>query len=171
MKSRNQGFTIIEMLVVLAILGIITAIGIGTLNSGRDKRFVQEGQTAFAQSVERVRSLVRRFGYDYKLTIAADNKSYVFKPQTTSTAAAVTNSAPDVTGTMPATVTLKLGTGSSFNLLNPIYLAPFGRLASGGAPICFEVLSTTTSLKSAIDLVGVTGKVVTRAISTATPCN
>jgi type IV pilus assembly protein PilA len=171
MKSRIQGFTIIEMLIVLAILGIVTAIGVGSLNSGRDKRAVLEGQTAFAQSVERVRSLVRRYGYDYRLTIAADNKSYVFKPQSTVTAAAVSNTAPDVVGAMPATVKIKLGTGSAFIISNPIYFAPFGRLGNGGAPICFELLSTTTTLKSAIDLVGVTGKVVTRAISTATPCN
>jgi prepilin-type N-terminal cleavage/methylation domain-containing protein len=170
MRLRQQGFTLIEALVVIAILGIITALAAGSVTAGRDQRAVKEGQTTFAQSIERVRSLVRRFGYNYKLTIAADNKSYSFTAQTLS-GTAVTNSAPDIKGVMPSTTKLQLGTGSTFDITKPIYLAPFSRLGTGTIPICFEILSTSSSLKTAIDLVGVTGKVVTRAISNATPCN
>jgi prepilin-type N-terminal cleavage/methylation domain-containing protein len=166
-----QGFTLLEALVVIAALGIITALAIGSFTSGRDKQAVREGQTSFAQSIERVRTLVRRFGYNYKLTIASDKKSYTLSAQTVGTGAAVTNSAPDIKGIMPGTVKLQLGTGSTFDITKPIYLAPFSRLGTGTVPICFEILSTVSSYKTAIDLVGVTGKVVSRAISNATPCN
>jgi prepilin-type N-terminal cleavage/methylation domain-containing protein len=171
--SRNYGFTLLEILMVIAVLGIITVLGISFLGK-RDRPALQEGQTSFAQSLERVRTLVRRYAYDYVLTIATDNKSYIFKAQTTKssgTQAAVTNSAPDISGKMPDTVRLKLGTTSSFILTNPIYLAPYSRLGTGGAPICFEFSNTASTLKTATDLVGITGKVVNRAISTATPCN
>ncbi len=167
----TKGFTLIEALIVLAILGVITALAISSFTSGRDKQAVKEGQTSFAQSIERVRSLVRRYGYDYKLTIATDNKSYTFSSQTVGAGAAVANSAPDIKGVMPSSVKLQLGTGSTFNIAKPIYLAPFSRLGTGTVPICFEILSTVSSYKTAIDLVGVTGKVVSRAISNATPCN
>jgi prepilin-type N-terminal cleavage/methylation domain-containing protein len=169
MQSRLQGFTILELLVVILVIGILTALAFGSVNAGKASRELREGQTNFAQGLERARTLVKRYNYNYLLTIATDKKSFVLSARNAA-GAAVTNSAPDISGTLPASVTLELPVGASANLSKPLFRAPFSQIQTGGAPICFLLQSTTSSLKAAVDLVGVTGKVVTRA-SSANPCN
>jgi prepilin-type N-terminal cleavage/methylation domain-containing protein len=170
MKTRNQGFTILELLGVMLIVGILTALAFGSVNAGKTTRELREGQTSFAQALERTRTLVKRHNYAYLLTIASDKKSFVLSARNAA-GVAVANSAPDVKGTLPASVTLEVPVGSSFDPAKTLFRAPFARIQTGGAPICFLLKSTTSTLQTAIDLVGVTGKVVTRAISNATACN
>jgi type II secretory pathway pseudopilin PulG len=170
MQTRIQGFTILELLGVMLIVGLLTALGFSSVNSGKSGRELREGQSSFAQALERSRTLVKRYNYNYLLTIAADKKSFVLSARNAA-GAVVTNSAPDISGTLPASVTLELPAGSVADLTKALFRAPFSGIQTGGAPICFLLKSTTSGLQTAIDLVGVTGKVVTRAISTATACN
>lgn len=169
MKPRNQGMTLLELLIVMAILGIAFALSAGAMSGGRDRREMREGQKTFEQSLERVRTLVRRYSYDYVLTIATDKKSFVFKARNAA-GAAVTNSAPDINGKLPDSVTVEKKSPSTVLLTNPLFLAPFARTSGGAAPICFELVSSISSLKTAVDLVGVTGKVVSREISNTSGC-
>jgi type II secretory pathway pseudopilin PulG len=170
MQTRIQGFTILELLIIIVIVGILTALAFGSVNAGKASRELREGQTNFSQALERARTLVKRYNYNYLLTIATDKKSFTLSARNAA-GAAVTSSAPDVSGTLPSSVTLELPTGTTADLTKVLFKAPFAGIQTGGAPICFLLKSTTSSLQTAIDLVGVTGKVVTRAISTATACN
>ena len=169
MPTRLQGFTILELLGVILIAGILIALAFGSVNAGKASRELREGQTNFAQGLERARTLVKRYNYNYLLTIAADKKSFVLSARNAA-GTAVANSAPDISGKLPSSVTLELPAGSSADLSKPLFRAPFSRIQTGGAPICFLLQSTTSSLKTAVDLVGVTGKVVIRA-SSSIPCN
>lgn len=170
MSRKQMGFTLIELLIVIAIAGIIFALSAVALSGGRDRREMREAQKTFEQATERVRALVRRYSYSYLLTISTNKKSFVYSARN-SAGAAVTNSAPDVGGTMPASVTLEMKSPPPADLAKPLFLAPFARIQTGGAPICFELVSSISSLKTAIDLVGVTGKVVSRDISNTSGCN
>jgi prepilin-type N-terminal cleavage/methylation domain-containing protein len=170
MKTRNQGFTILELLVMIVIIGIVTALAFGAVNAGKATRELREGQTMFSQALERSRTLVKRHNYGYLLTIAADKKSFVLSARNV-VGVAVANSAPDISGTLPTSVTLEVPTGSTFDSSKALFRAPFARIQTGGAPLCFLLKHTTANLQTAVDLVGVTGKVVTRATSNATACN
>ncbi len=168
MKNRQAGFTLLELLIVMAMLGIVFALSAGALSSGRDRSEMREAQKTFEQATERVRTLVRRFGYNYLLTISTDKKSFVYSAQNAA-GVAVANSAPDVIGKFPTSVTIAVKP-TTINLSNPLFKAPFARTLGGGAPICFELVSSISSLKTAVDLVGVTGKVVSRDISNTSGC-
>jgi prepilin-type N-terminal cleavage/methylation domain-containing protein len=166
--KNPHGFTLLELLIVMGIFGIIFALSAVAFSGGRDRREMREAQKTFEQSAERVRTLVRRYSYDYVLTIATDKKSFVFKPQNKALSA-IANSAPDVSGKLPDSVTITVKP-LSLNLANPLFTAPFARTLGGATPICFELVSSISSLKTAVDLVGVTGKVVSRDISNTSGC-
>jgi prepilin-type N-terminal cleavage/methylation domain-containing protein len=166
--KNTQGFTLLELLIVMAMLGIVFALSAGALSGGRDRREMREAQKTFEQATERVRTLVRRYGYNYLLTIATNKKSFVYSARDAA-GLAVANSAPDVTGQLPDSVTISVRP-LGLNLANPLFKAPFARTLGGGSPICFELVSSISSLKNAVDLVGVTGKVVSRDISNTSGC-
>ncbi len=170
MKGSRFGFTLIELMVVIGILGIMLAAFTVLLSGGQDNRALQEGQKSFAQAVERVRTLVRRYSYDYFLTIAADKKSFVFTPKDVN--GTVVANIPTVSGNLPSTVTIEGKKPTTLDLNKRLFIAPYARTQGGGAPICFELKTTLSTKKTAVDLVGVTGKVVSRAFTTATSaCN
>ena len=79
MKSKN-GFTLLEMLIVIAIIGIIAAIGFVNYNKTIKVQRLREAQGQFAQAIERARTLSRRYSQDYRLGIS--DKRYRIVPLT-----------------------------------------------------------------------------------------
>jgi prepilin-type N-terminal cleavage/methylation domain-containing protein len=81
MRSRvKNGFTLLEMLIVIAIIGIIAAIGFVNYNKTIKVQRLREAQGQFAQAIERARTLSRRYSQDYRLGIS--NKRYRLVPLT-----------------------------------------------------------------------------------------
>jgi prepilin-type N-terminal cleavage/methylation domain-containing protein len=78
--SAKNGFTLLEMLVVIAIIGIIAAIGFVNYNKTIKVQRLREAQGQFAQAIERARTLSRRYSQDYRLGIS--NKRYRIVPLT-----------------------------------------------------------------------------------------
>jgi prepilin-type N-terminal cleavage/methylation domain-containing protein len=82
MKSKTKnGFTLLEMLIVIAIIGIIAAIGFVNYNKTIKVQRLREAQGQFAQAIERARTLSRRYSQDYRLGIS--NKRYRIVPLVT----------------------------------------------------------------------------------------
>jgi prepilin-type N-terminal cleavage/methylation domain-containing protein len=78
--SAKNGFTLLEMLVVIAIIGIIAAIGFVNYNKTIKVQRLREAQGQFTQAIERARTLSRRYSQDYRLGIS--NKRYRIVPLT-----------------------------------------------------------------------------------------
>jgi prepilin-type N-terminal cleavage/methylation domain-containing protein len=164
MAWSRKGITLIELLVVMAIIGILAAL-VGNLLGDRSRFQVREAQTKFASDLERVRNYVRRFnyGYDVAITTSGGVMSYrFFSVQRDGTAVTGTNVPPEINVSMLQGIKLAQKKPSTFN--GNVYLAPYGRIGSGGAPICFEITKADSKYETAVDLVGVTGKVISREI-------
>lgn len=136
----KKGFTIVELLIVLAILGIIVALGIGSFLRGIRVAQLQEDQSRIAALVTQARNVSRRYSFNVTCTSAV-----------TGLTCQALNSSGTVQTILNQTVTLVYA-----KLTNPslsfTFQAPFGRLS--------EVASLTlqTSAFSAdLDIIGVTG--------------
>jgi prepilin-type N-terminal cleavage/methylation domain-containing protein len=162
---KQRGITLIEMLVVIAIIGIVSALGVSLLGNN-DERSTREAQTEFVNDLERVRSLVIRYNVGYELSIAPDQKSYSLTPK--DLAGVTPTNVPVVSGTLNrATLQPK----STLTLPVILYRAPYARLGIGGAAGCFELVGGS-DYRAVVSLVGVTGKVIPRALvkSATTKC-
>jgi type IV pilus assembly protein PilA len=155
-----RGFTLIEMLIVIAVLGIILAIGIPALRDPNAN--VREAQVAFAQATDRARGLVRRFNTDYRLEITNGGNSFRYYPSDQS--GNVISGLTEINQTLSNGV--KLEVGMNIDLTKAIFLGPFARTGSGAAEQCFKISSSTAPKQAAISLVGVTGKVISRGLTT-----
>jgi type IV pilus assembly protein PilA len=163
MKKASSGFSLLEMLVVIGILGIVLALGVVGFGD-RTRAAVREGQADFAQTLEKVRTLVRRYNYDYYLDLGVTGSSYKFvaKDQSGTTMTEI----PTVQGDMPSGITIKQITNN--NLLGrAMYQAPFARTSAPS--FCFSIQSSN-NLQGEVTIVGVTGKVIVYAPQPTSTC-
>jgi prepilin-type N-terminal cleavage/methylation domain-containing protein len=169
--KKSGGFTLIELLVVIAIIGIIVAISGVWLFGDRSRFQIREVQTEFAKALDRSRSYVRRYNYSYVLTLEKKTDSttlkdyYVYNifPQDASgTAVTDPNLAPKISGRFPDNIIIQQKKPPT--ALTVIYSAPLSRIGTGAASVCFEIKKDGSLYETSVDLVGVTGKVISRAI-------
>jgi type IV pilus assembly protein PilA len=158
-SSFTKGFTLIEMLIVIAVLGIILAIGIPAFRDPNAS--VKEAQASFAQATDRARGLVRRFNTDYRLEITNSGNSFRYYPVNASNTAI--NGLTEISQKLPEGVVLQAVLGN--DLSQPIFIGPFARTQSGAAERCFSISSSRAPKQAAVSLVGVTGKVIPRGLS------
>ncbi|GAA0511117.1 prepilin-type N-terminal cleavage/methylation domain-containing protein [Deinococcus depolymerans] len=140
--AHTQGFTLIEILIVIAVLGIALAIAGNSLLGYLQSQQMQEGARQVAGDIERVRSGAMRYNKDatfevisstsYRMTVndVAETVTLPYGLQVTST---------------PANVKLT-------------YSAPYSELSGAAATIVVKRSSGTT--QKTLRTVGVTGKVV-----------
>ncbi|MEY4529320.1 MAG: hypothetical protein RLZZ156_41 [Deinococcota bacterium] len=163
MKKRlNQGFTLLELLVVICVLGIILAFGIGGILREQRVQQLRQVQTQLATDIERARSLARRYSYDYRGTMTISTGVYVFEP--INFAGTVVTGVPTVSGKLTAPIKIMSTTPSATTSLVFGYTGPFGRL-SGAPSVSIQIGFGTGQLKTAVDMIGVTGQVIRRGIS------
>jgi type IV pilus assembly protein PilA len=164
--KRRDGFTLLEMLVVIAIIGLLAAIGFNSLGTYRASLRVRDAQAQVTTAAERARSLARRYGQNYRLTVSNVNgrAKYSVVPYN----AAWTAEATDV----PALRDQLLPEGFAFSnttALEMNFIGPLARLQTTG---CIGITFASSNLSAVVNLVGVTGKVIPRAVQqNTTPCS
>ena len=136
MNHRTRsGFSLIELLIVIAIIGILSAIGTPTLLNAQRRARLGEAQTLVISELERARSSSRRFN----------------------TAQTVTWTSTSINGkTFGTGITLTNAAG------NFAYKAPFGEVTLTDG-LTLE-LTDGRGRRAGVGVIGVTGKVYRREL-------
>lgn len=155
-----QGFTLLEVLIVVVIVGIVTAVLVAFSSDSYRKTQLRDGATQLVADLNRARGQAQRSSTDSTValtgTVGNPNAAY-----TTTWGGAVAGVAA-----MPVSRSLAIPVRvSPYNntyFPNTItYSAPYGEINAIG--ILWEVSSLSTSAKLYIKSVGVTGKVILSA--------
>ncbi|WP_424949746.1 pilus assembly FimT family protein [Deinococcus sp.] len=161
MNSRLlRGFTLIEVLIVLVIVGIVTAVLVAFSADSYRKTQLRDGATQLVADLNRARGQAQRSSTDSVVTIdgAAGTPFATYK----------TTWGGNVAGVAPTPVNRSLADPIRVAPYNASYLptitysAPYGEINSA-IGIVWEVSSLSTSAKLYIKSVGVTGKVILSA--------
>jgi type IV pilus assembly protein PilA len=173
-----SGFTLLELLIVIAMIGILAAVGFNAMAQFRARQHLRESQLQFSQTVERARALSRRYSQFVKVTVMPPSSGTPDAPYTYEMAAYTvtrnyTTGADDTytkVTTDPAPVVVALPDDLRITNITAntdlILMGPFGRLNS--APrhsYCFQRRGDN-NLLARVDVLGVTGKVVARGVQT-----
>lgn len=137
-----QGFTLIEVLIVMAVLGIVLAIAGNSLLGYLQSQQMREAARQVAGDLERVRSGAMRYNRDATFEIIS------------STTYKMTVNGASQTVTLPSS-TLLTSTPANAKLT---YSAPYSELSSAQATIVVKRVGSTK--QTTLRTVGVTGKVV-----------
>lgn len=145
MHARQGGFSLIEMLIVMAILSILLAIGAMSYINWRDSEHFRESQRTLLDAINRARVDSRRTSQDQ--TISWDENM--------SNSIIIENGAADpLTIELPYGVTFETLTGDG-STISYTYQAPFGRV--GGTNFALGLYGKGDR-KAILYIYGVTGK-------------
>lgn len=154
---RAAGITLIEMLVVLAILGILLSIAVVNFSRWRASSAVRQGATEFSQAVDRTRTGAKRTNLCAELKLAATTAATSLTlntyDSTKCSGATVTSTS---TYTLPPGVTITQTSGGGNSIP---FFPPYGTTTA--APQTYEVRwAANTTIKQAVRLTGLFGKVI-----------
>jgi prepilin-type N-terminal cleavage/methylation domain-containing protein len=156
----KKGLTLTEVLVVVAIIGIISALGITTFQRQIEHNRLKEAQFQLVKILERARSFSKRYSYNFQVS---------FNTTTNAVSVIAVDSSNNPITPSPVSINEVLVNKVRFLAFDPVattaltYNAPFGRFALG-SPAGITLGFSPTSIKADVDVVGVTGLVITRAI-------
>jgi prepilin-type N-terminal cleavage/methylation domain-containing protein len=153
MQTR-LGFTFIEILIVLAVLGLITSLATVNLQGLRERSGVRQAATDYAVILRQARTLAQR--YNANVSVQLTGLSGGFASGYSLTQVRSSGSVTQ-TYTLPGGVRAKAATSGGETTL--IYQAPYGEVVSSGLSISFES-TRTSSIAVTVGAVGLTGKVV-----------
>lgn len=145
MQRSQQGFTILELLLVCAVVGILSAVGLTTFRSAVNRSKVSEASAQIMADLQRARSAAQRYNQDGIFKVAADN---------------ATSYTLTIGSGTPSTRALPTGTQIA-SAVTITYSSPFGETSVAPSPI--RVSFPNRGVKSRIiSVIGVTGKVLQR---------
>lgn len=141
--NRTHGYTLLELLVVIAVIGILAGIGFSVLSGARARAVVRDTAQQITADLNRARSSAQRSNQDASLVLAGDGKSY-----------ALTLAGADTTFTLPSGLTVQ-SVNTDPAETTATYTAPYGEL-SGSTGRLWKVSSAAATVY--VKTVGVTGK-------------
>ena len=147
--TRQQGFTLLELLLVTAIIGVMSAVGITGFRAASDRARVNEAAAQLAAALQRARSAAQRYNQEARFvtdTATATGYELVINGNT-------------LERTLPPGARL-----SADNAMEIEYSAPFVEIGDA-VPSRIKVDLANRSTKPLyIKVLGVTGKVVLSAV-------
>jgi len=157
MKGDGLGFTLLELLVVLGIVGLLAVGGLASYRKARIRSEVASAQVRVAQALQMTRSAVWRYNVDGRIAfpddrtlqavVADGSQSYFVETYTLPTALELHYSTDGVNWRAPSTMSAL------------VYRAPFAEI--GASPRVFRVRrSDRPEIEACVRVIGVTGKVV-----------
>lgn len=163
LASRSSlGFTLIEVLIVVLIIGIITAVLVAFSADSYRKTQLRDGASQMIADLNRARSQAQRSSTDSVVSIVGAVGSPDNRYTTTWAVAGTTSTTTQKT--LPAPI--RVAPYSAANSIKTItYSAPYGEVGGSNAVsgILWEISSLSTSTKLYVKAVGVTGKVILSA--------
>jgi prepilin-type N-terminal cleavage/methylation domain-containing protein len=141
---RRAGFTLLEILIVLAVLGIVFSIGFVNLRGWVLSNSLQEGASQVGADLERLRSSAWRNNTDGILRVGAGGSSYT-----------LILSGSSSVQTLPSGVSVSAGSTGDIT-----YTAPYGELGEATSRELTLNVAGDSSRELKLYLVGVTGKVI-----------
>lgn len=142
----TKGFTTLELLLVCAIIGILSGMGVLTLRNAIQTARLNEGSAQLAADLQRARSGSQRYNVSSTLTLSgnpATKYNLTVNGQTT-------------TRSLPPNIRVK-----PENAATVTYGAPFGEVA-GATGLTFTVSLQGHSKTRQVKVLGTTGKVYTQ---------
>ena len=136
--------TLVELIVVLALLAIFLGIGIGALQRLRYQYEVRQAQQTMVQELNRARSTARRLSQDQKITLQSDPGSIKIEGSGGERVVPLSSS---------EAVTVRPNRGRTMEFT---YFAPYSRV---GATDLEYILEGRGNTRVAVRVFGVTGKV------------
>ncbi len=154
---RRSGYTLLEVLIVLAVLAILLALGFSTYRKARWRAEVNDALIALASTLRDARSAAQRFNVSMKVRFTSDRK-YLLEAKTGSSA-----SVRSYSREVPSDLELRYSKdGTTWKPpagKEIAYSAPFGETGATGT--LFRIRHVRDpSLEACLRIVGVTGKVV-----------
>ena len=143
--TRTQGFTIVELLIVCAIIGILGAGAATTFTSATRRARVGEASAQLAADLQRARSSAQKLNRDSSLTIAS----------TSATSYTLTIGTQTMTRTLPPNTQVTVKSAP----LILTYKAPFGEMGASNPILTVRTEGVKTR---DVRVLGVTGKVYLR---------
>lgn len=159
--KRSKGFTLLEMLIVLAILGILTAIAIPSYARYSATQEVLQAQQSVIQQINLARSGAKRASQNYWAAWTNDQWGTQLEVVRKFGSGTTYDAAQDTKTTLVLPTTIKMnGLTSSGSAIDKIwYSAPYGRKTVSDVQINL-VHKVYSDIQVSIRVVGVTGKVV-----------
>lgn len=146
--KRKSGFTIIEFLIVIAMIGILASIGIPNYLTWRANTLTREAAQQFARDVERLRTEVKRSNVAMGVEVTSGEQSYTLDDREVSLPGGVEVYRVLDDGTVVA--------NTSFTFSPPYATADLKRRD-------FELRwISDPDIQRTVTVVGVTGKVIVR---------
>ena len=148
-STKRQGFTLLELLLVVTIIGVMSAVSISGFRAASDRARVNQAAAQLSADLQRARSASQRYNREARFitdTATANSYELVINGDT-------------LERTLPAGAQL-----SADNALNIRYSAPFGEIGDA-VPSRIKVDLANRSAKPLyVKVLGVTGKVVLSAV-------
>ena len=158
MRHGQAGYTFIELLIVIAILAVLFAVGINTYREARRRAEVREGLAMLSATLQEARSLAQRFNVTTRVRFT-DPRTFVLEAKDRRG-----NTHRNYHRELPVYLELHYSKdGSSWrstpSLDEVTYTAPFGETSASST--LFRVRHVRNRrIAACLRIIGVTGKVV-----------